>query len=207
MSEISIEETSMTGSVDPGTSQSLWARMISWISSIGARGGKVEKGALIMEKELLLRILPHRGRMLLLDRVVVTTQKVMGFFQVTQDVCEGHAIGGQAVFRGVEFAEMANQLLGVWFASQNPEFIGSGRVLFAREGAYKASGFVQPGDLVVMEVDYQNLSGEMKVTRRGTFTEVTGKNFLLKVGEDLKGSVPLVVLKGVEPPKTTTKTS
>jgi len=182
-----------------------FARILAWIAH-GGGGVAVREETLVVENDFILRVLPHRGRWCLLDRVVITPQKVVGFLTIRPEVCEGHAIGDDAVLPGVLLAEMANQLLGVWYATQHLELIGAGKVLFARDGSYKASGFIRPGELVRIEVDYGNLSGIMKTTRRGTIMKLEGKDFLVKVGEELRGSVPLVELMGVESPKTTSPT-
>ena len=189
-------------------SPGFWVKIRSWAAKLSA--GKisivVEEETLTVEKDFILRVLPHRGRMLLLDRVMITPNKVTGFFTVTKEVCAGHAIGDVAVFRGVELPEMANQLLGIWYATQHPELIGAGKVLFARTGDYKASGFIQPGDLVRIEADYADLSGSVVTNRRGTFMSLTGKNFTVKVGNKLRGSVSLIELKGLEGPQIALKT-
>jgi len=181
-------------------------RILSWIA-LGGKGAKIEEETLKVGEDFIMKVLPHRGRWRLIDRAEITSQKVIGFYAITHEACEGHAIGDNAVLPGVLLTEMANQLLGVWYATQHPEFIGAGKVLFARRGDYKASRFIKPGDLVQIEVNYADLSGSMTTTRRGTLMELTGKNFLIKVGKELKGSVPLVELTGLEPPKTTPPTT
>lgn len=189
-------------------------RILSWIAS-GGKGARVEEEVLRVDKDFILRVLPHRDRWLLVDAMEVTPQKITGFFTVTREVCEGHGIGGELVLPGVLLVEMANQVTGLWYATQHPELIGAGKNLFARiGGSYKASGFIKPGDLLRVEVDYANLSGSVATNRRGTFMELTGKKFTFTVGDKLVGTVANrssesddeIVIKGVEPPKIAPKT-
>lgn len=184
----------------------LWGRLFAAVASLGAAKEIVVEDAtetLTIEKDFVARILPHRGPALLLDRVVITPQKVVGFFTVTLEVCAGHEIGGTAVFRAVYLPEMANQLLGVWFASQHPELIGAGRILFASSGSYKAIKFIQAGETIAMEVDYADLMGDVRTRHQGTLTKVTGKRYSAMVNGELRGIVDCVELKGFDSPKTT----
>ncbi len=200
MTDGSAEEKTTVDANNP--KPGFFARIRSWMSG-GGKGAAVEEGALIVNKDFISQVLPHRGRMLLLDRVVITPSKVAGFFTVTEEVCAGHAIGNNAVFRGVELPEMANQLLGIWYAIQHPELIGAGKIIFAREGKYEAKSFVQPGDLVQIAVPYDNLSGIMKTSHHGTLLTLSGKDFVFTVKGKVVGHVEEVVLKSMEDPKTT----
>ncbi len=182
-----------------------FTKIAAWIAGFGGKGVTIQEEELRIETDVILTILPHRGRWRLIDCVVITPQKVTGFFTMTKEICEGHGIGDNIVFPGALLAEMANQLLGVWFATQHPELIGAGKTFFARSGGYKASTFIYPGDLVRIETSHADLSGLTKTTRRGTMTDLIGKNFVIMVGPVLKGSVPYVEIKGVELPKITPK--
>jgi len=74
-------------------------------------------------------ILPHRDRMLLLNRVIITEKEIVGTFNITEEVCEGHAFKGNKVFKGSDLLDMAAQLLGVWSAQYEDIFICSTIVL------------------------------------------------------------------------------
>ena len=189
---------------DEQKSPGFFARIRAWAAShdgSGNNGVAVEAEILKVDKAFIMSVLPHRGNWLLLDTVEVTAEKVIGFFTVTDELCRGHAIGDKAVLPACLFPEFANQLTGVWYAIQNPELIGSGKIPFARTGDYKASLFIKPGDLLRIEVAYADLSGTLKTVRRGTFMDLSGSCFTFWVGSELMASVGKVVLKGVEPPK------
>jgi len=117
------------------------------------RGKKVTVG-----KEDIMLILPHRDRMLLLDRVTVTSQTATGEFLVTEDVCKGHAVaGGKLIFRCVDIGEMAAQLLGVTWGVQHPDFtskvgflIGIGRSKFFGDPVFV-------GDLLSIKIERKNI--------------------------------------------------
>jgi len=67
---------------------------------------------IIIGKKDILSILPHRDRMLLLDEVTITDERVIGRFEVTEDVCQGHEFDGRLIFRGVDIVEMAALTFG-----------------------------------------------------------------------------------------------
>lgn len=152
---------------------------------------------IIIGKEEILEILPHRERMLLLDRVTIGDNKVSGEFEVTEAVCEGHALmGGKPLFRGSDFFDMAAQLLGVW-AAQHQEF--AGRIGLVRKyGGARFRKPVIPHDYLVMEINASNIeavSFDREEGRQVVF--VRGEKFIASVGNEQKAeifSVELVVL-------------
>ena len=61
-----------------------------------------------LRREEIDKLLPHRGRMRLLDKVETTAERIIGEFTVTKEVCEGHNVfGGSSVFRGSDLYDMA----------------------------------------------------------------------------------------------------
>lgn len=58
-----------------------------------------------LDREGLEAILPHRERALMIDRVEIENDKPVGYYTVTQEVCEGH-FPDQPVMRGVDRIEM-----------------------------------------------------------------------------------------------------
>jgi 3-hydroxymyristoyl/3-hydroxydecanoyl-(acyl carrier protein) dehydratase len=116
---------------------------------------------LVIDKEKIISILPHRGRMLLLDEVMITGKKVVGKFTVTEEVCQGHEFNNQLVFRGVDIIEMAAQLLGIWLA-QHPE--SEGKIAFLRRllGDVKFFGMVIPLDVLIIEIPVREENGEIR---------------------------------------------
>ncbi|MFA5878341.1 MAG: hypothetical protein WC845_03180 [Candidatus Staskawiczbacteria bacterium] len=134
----------------------------------------------IVSTEEIMAILPHRGRMLLLNRVVIRPDRVIGEFKVTDEVCEGHAFEGRLVFKGSDFSDMAAQLLGVW-AAQYPDF--EGKKAYARQyGGSKFQGLVSPGDLILMEISAGHLRAEITIRPKFRKILVTGTDFSAMVG-------------------------
>ena len=118
---------------------------------VGVKFLKREKR--IIEKEEIMSILPHRKGKLFLDRVTITPKKIIGEFLVTPEACEGHEIGGQLLFRGVDYPEMAAQLLGIWLAQQAAQHPNlNGKLAYLRKASFKCIGPSIPGDLLKVEI-------------------------------------------------------
>lgn len=156
---------------------------------------------LVIGKERIISILPHRGRMLLLDEIVITDNKVMGRFEITEEVCQGHKFNDQLVFRGVDIIEMAAQVLGVWLA-QHPE--SEGKIAFFRRllGDVKFFGMIIPSNVLIIEIPVKKENEEAK--EEGDMgnprIEISGRpdrliekavaeNIIAKVDKDLKASI------------------
>lgn len=154
------------------------------------------KKEVVIEKDEIITILPHRERMLLLDRVVVNETKASGEFTVTEAVCEGHAVlDGKLVMRGSDLFDMAAQLLGVW-ASQIPELVGR-LSMVRRYGEAKFSRPIFPFETIIMEIEVPKEIDEV-----GSMVEIKGEKFVVTVNNQRRAvvsSVTLVVLpKGNE---------
>lgn len=171
------------------------------------------KREVVIEKDEITKILPHRGRMLLLDRVVITHDKVVGEFTVTEEVCQGHEIwNGKAVLRGVELIEMAFQLFGV-FVVKNAEILASvllqdsdveatstiiGKICVARECQRAIfSGPISPGDKVVAEMGVG-----VEIDAFGPIIKVESGKIIFRVGNQKKATVFSVALAIFDAPKT-----
>lgn len=137
---------------------------------------------IVIPKEEIMKILFHRGKMLLLDQVIIINGDVVGEFTVPPENCEGHEpILGIPVMRGVEIVEMAFQLLGV-FVTRNPELADKlkGKAFAAREvvGA-KFNGFIRPNDKLTLEmrtdVDVDDFAGSFKIESSKIIAKVGGK--------------------------------
>jgi len=124
------------------------------------------QGGISLYREEIEGILPHRGKMLFLDQVMIEKGVVFGEFTFSDENCEGHELmPSMKIVRGVDVVEMAFQLLGV-FCSQNPALVekSEGKIYAARgiRGAV-FNGLIKPGDKVVLEmsteINIQNLSG------------------------------------------------
>ncbi|MBU4274518.1 hypothetical protein KKE19_01755 [Patescibacteria group bacterium] len=152
-------------------------RVIKWIGDFF-----VGKKEIIVDKEEIMTILFHRGRMLLLDKVIIMENKVVGEFLVTAEVCEGHEpIPGMPVMRGVEIPEMAFQLLGV-LISKHPEMspLLINKAFAAREIALvKFNGFIVPGDVLTLEsgieVEFDEVESAARIESGKMIAKVNGK--------------------------------
>ncbi len=147
----------------------------------------------IISSQQIRSILPHRGRFLLLDEVLITSQKITGKIKVTEDMCLGHAVlKGEMIFRGSDFSDMAAQLLTVW-AAQWPElrFSLEGKICVPVE--YGGSIFrmsVFPGDLVLMS------SKEVQARERTNRISIVGEKFTAEVeGKSQKENVTVSLVK------------
>ncbi|PJE69423.1 MAG: hypothetical protein COU98_02180 [Candidatus Staskawiczbacteria bacterium CG10_big_fil_rev_8_21_14_0_10_38_10] len=145
-----------------------------------------------VEKEEIMRILPHRGRMLLLDGVLITPEIVRGAFRVTPEVCDGHAFKGKMILRGADILDMAAQTLGVW-AGQYPDL--QERIAFVyRYGETKFIKPAVPSDTLIIEANPQDLTINIRRSAAGEIIRITGKNFSARVGDRQIATVTLVEL-------------
>ena len=169
-------------------------RVIKWISDFFA--GEKE---IVVNKEEIMTILFHRGRMLLLDKVIIMENKVVGEFLVTAEICEGHEpISGMPVMRGVEIPEMAFQLLGV-FISKHPEMSSllAGKAFAAREiTSAKFNGFVIPGDVLTLEMGV-----DVKFDEVESATRIESGRMIAKVNGKKRGMISSVVIAVFDPNK------
>lgn len=123
----------------------------------------------------IMEALPHRGRMLFLDRVLVYPKDyVRGEFEVKPENCEGHAVDkGNMVLRGVDMIEMAAQTLGVYWSVIRPEFKGR-TVLFRSVEKAKFRGIVHVSEEIAATVVLADILEKIS-ERRGT-GELIGRN-------------------------------
>jgi len=148
---------------------------------------------IIINKEQIGLILPHRGRMLLLDRVVITAQKIMGEFIVTNEVCDGHAVlEGKLVLKGSDLFDMAAQLLGVWAAQHSDAEFKGKKTVIREYGGAKFRNPIFPKEFLVMEIDPENASAQVMVGRDIIITK--GEKFSARVGKEKKAEISSVEL-------------
>jgi len=150
----------------------------------------------VLRKSRIKLILPHRGRMLLLDKVTIFPEKIIGEFLVTKKTCKGHAVlGDKLVLRGSDLLDMAAQLLGVW-VGQNSDFFG--RICMVREyGGAKFKNPILPDEKLIIEIDSNNIKEEVLGKDSLETVIITGENFLIRTEKETKAqinSVKLVVL-------------
>jgi len=156
------------------------------------RGKKVSVG-----KEEIMSILPHRGRMLLLDRVVITSQTAIGEFLVTEEVCKGHAVtGGELIFRGVDIEEMSAQLLGVLWGVQHPDFTNKTGLLREIGRSKFFGGPVFVGDLLIVEIGRGNIKERILGGPEPDRISIAlvAKEFSARVRKDKRATVEFIKL-------------
>lgn len=176
----------------------------------------LQREKIIIEKEEIQSILPHRGRALMLDRVVITGSKLQGELTVREEHCSGHEIGGRPILPGVDFPEMAAQLLGIWVAQYaiNSEAELDGKIAPLRQASFKTFRPVRPGDLVVIEtpiiemIEKEREAGESggdesprieMVGRPGRLIQkAVGENFVATVKDKLVAKVFSVELSIID---------
>jgi 3-hydroxymyristoyl/3-hydroxydecanoyl-(acyl carrier protein) dehydratase len=152
--------------------------------------------ALVVRKEEIAKILPHRGRMLLLDKLTIAGGRVTGEFTVTEDVCEGHAVlGNSMVFRGVDILEMTAQILGVYWGIQHPEFVDKKGML----RGFGGSKFHKPvfiGDQLRVEVLSSKIIDRILggPEKEKMIIRVTGQDFTARVGRERRATIKAVEL-------------
>ena len=161
---------------------------------IGGVRNFLKKEKRIVEKSQIQEILPHRDRMLLLDKVIISDEKVVGQFLVTEEVCKGHEFNGQLIFRGVDIIEMSNQLLGIWLAqhSESEEKIAFFRRVF---GEVKLFGMVIPSDILTIEIPVAEGNPRIEISGRPDrpIERAIAESIVAKVRGDNKA-----VISGIE---------
>ncbi len=154
-----------------------------------------------VNKDGIMRILPHRGTVLLLDEVVISREAIRGQLLIRDEFCIGHAVfDGSLVFRGVDIPEMAAQLLGVSWAHQHPEF--QNRIGFLREiGGAKFHKPIIPGELLIVEIDpakiRQKVLGGPELEKM--LITVTARDISARVKKERKATIASVKLAIIPP--------
>lgn len=155
----------------------------------------------VVSEEEIMKILFHRGRMLLLDQVTIAAGKAVGELTVAPFICEGHApMPNMPLMRGVDIVEMAFQLLGVIIA-KIPEMadVTKGKVYIARRvTTADFSKFVRPGDELSLET-----TEDICVFERPKFLKVTSGKMTAKVGDEIRAIIgPVDIMAFAEPDST-----
>ena len=168
----------------------------------GALLTRIGQEVVVLERDEIEAILFHRGRMLLLDRVILGNDTVQGQLTITPELCEGHEpTPGNPVFRGVDIVEMAFQLLGILMA-KIPGLADSleNKALAAREivGA-KFTGFVVPGDVLCLEtptdVEVDEAAGFARFESSKMTATVNGKRKAVVLSVSIAGFSPGLLQK------------
>lgn len=142
-----------------------------------------------VNKSEIESILPHTGRMLLLDGIDITKERVLGSFRVTYKVCEGHRVlDGKEVLKGSDLFDMASQLLAVGWAVGHPNEGETCMPRRYREAKLKKP--IMPGEILSLEIKIKNITAESIDRKEGGRTIfLTGEKFLAKVGKETKAEI------------------
>ena len=155
------------------------------------------KNTVVISKEEIGKILFPKGRMLLLDQVIITDGFAVGEFTVPIENCEGHEpIPNMPVMRGVEIPEMAFQLLGI-FLSQDPGLFNElkGKVCVAREiTSSKFMGFIRPGDKLVLKT-----KTDIDIDNVGKTSRIESSVMVARVGGEKKCIISSVAIVAFNP--------
>jgi len=140
----------------------------------------------IVDKKQIEQILPHKGRMLLLDRVIITEEKIIGEFKVTEEVCEGHPVleEGKTALKGSDLLDMSAQLLGIWVAQGFGHKLG--KKVVREYGGAKFRKPICPGENLILEIATNRVLAD-DVRGDGKLIIVKGDGFLARVGEEETG--------------------
>ena len=167
---------------------------------IGGVRNFLRKEKKVIEKSEIENILPHRGRMLLLDEVSISEKAIVGKFTVSEEVCQGHEFNGQLIFRGVDIVEMAAQILGVW-AYQHSEFQGKLAFFRSIQGEVKFKDKVGLGDNLIIEIAVGEKNPRIEISGRPPdrlIQRIIGERFTAFVDKKRKAEISGIELIIVE---------
>ena len=141
----------------------------------------------ILSRKAIEKVMPHRGRALLLTHVRINSDDTAdGMYNFgAEEYCVGH-MPGWPIIRGVDLVEMAAQTMGVLAILKLPEgkipfLVGTGKIRFRRHAfpgqdirahvklthrssnAVKASASVFAGDSITPIVEIDGLMGVVAV--------------------------------------------
>ena len=131
-----------------------------------------------MQRAEIERILPHRGRALLLDEVTFDLERnlTIGYLTVREEHCEGH-FPDNPIMRGVDRIEMIALTLGIAAQGKFPE--GSVSYLVGVDGvSFKNIAYL--GDRVRTEVQ---ITKKTRKIIQGNGKAFVGENIVAEVKE------------------------
>lgn len=139
----------------------------------------------IINKGELKKIIFHRGRMLLLDEVIIGPERIIGKLFVRKKFCKGHCIPGQGlVMKGSDLLDMAAQIVAIAIASMPQYSHLKGKKGFAREyGLSRFKKTILPGETILMELSTDQIFIE---TPSKSICFVMGKKFSIRNISDKK---------------------
>lgn len=105
---------------------------------------------MILNKEEILKITPHREPFLFVDEIIelVPGQRAVGIYKIKEEDCQGH-FPGLPIMPGVLLLEAMNQVGAVALLKGNedmiPLLLGADKVRFKKR--------IRPGDVIKLEVE------------------------------------------------------
>lgn len=155
-------------------------------------------------KAQILSILPHRGDKLFLDSVeIVGDKRITGQVSVRRGHCIGHEIlKDRLLFKGVDFTEMAAQILGVVWGIKHPDFLDMVGLL-KDSGGFKISRPVFVGDYLEIDIDPKDIIERIRKgpEREKMFILLTLKRAVARVGKEERAEINSIRIVIVDPKK------
>ena len=106
-----------------------------------------------LDKQNIEGLLPHRDRALLVERVEIEDGKPIGYYTVTEDICEGH-FPGLPVMRNGDRDDMIEQMLGLAASISEGSTMPPGYVgVIVGKGETQYKNPARPGDEVRIQVE------------------------------------------------------
>ncbi len=113
---------------------------------------KSKEKILLIPKNILEKDLPHTEDKLFIDEITIANGILRGFLTVRNEHCRNHKIGEKLIMRGVDFGEMAFQLLAGGIIHLPEYSYLKGRVGMARGISMTFSKPAYPGTHIIMEM-------------------------------------------------------
>jgi len=160
---------------------------IEWVAQL-----LVNQPEVVLGKQEVDAILPHKGQWHLIDTVTFTNGKAVGELFFTGEICNGHTIDGVLMAPGCIWYDMAAQFFGIMI-SREPKVLahrGEDNKLASRGyGESDFRGPALPGDYLIIE-------GPTTVvyTERLRFFTITGGPFSVRRRGERK---PIAEIKSV----------
>jgi len=142
-------------------------------------------------------ILPHGLTKLYLDEVLVTRERVAGWFLVTELACLDHEVFGdgkkRAIFRGSDYLDAFAQLLGVSasLVERVPRKLGC---VVRGYGECRFFGLASPEDRLILEVELGKIEVELLTLRGEPTAIITARDLVARVAGQVRAKLAFVQL-------------
>jgi len=137
----------------------------------------------IADRERIESMIPYDSSIIFLDEIFQNRKGgFVGTFKVTEEGCGGcsHKPDGESLlFRGVDFGEMAAQLLGVAWALQHPKFSEGKKIILVGIGRLSFKKPVYVGDDLKVTIIQEDLRQKMVGEPDELSALIIGKNIVV----------------------------